>query len=41
MTLLTQNPKPATDADYFELIKELKKVNKVNTINQKIKSYFF
>ncbi len=41
MTLLTQNPKPATDADYFELIKELKKVNKVNTVNQKIKSYFF
>ena len=26
MTLLTQNPKLAPDADYFELIKALKKV---------------
>ena len=26
VTTLTQNPKPAQDADYFELIKSLKKV---------------
>jgi hypothetical protein len=33
VTLLTQNPKLAPEVDYFELIKGLKKVNKVNKIN--------
>jgi hypothetical protein len=29
---LTQNPKPAPDADYFELIKALKKVKEIKII---------